>query len=449
MFPLVKIFKVAALSALITIPTLGHAESTTISDNLPLDVQVDLLMTELSRLLRVDDNHGIINMIPKIRALDIEIPDSLYFLEARALFRTGDALSARDRLIVYLANTGRDGRYYDQATELLLSVKAEAEIQEQQRQEQERKRRIELAKSAQKAQMLKIRNAQRYLQQLGFRLATETGEFNNPTREALAVYQVRHGLDINGDITNETLESLLNGVPDEHNCDGLARYPRTPQQWGIPLSHIPPQAAVAVCNDALRKYPEVIRFQIQYARALRSSGRFSDARGAIDQAAKSGYPAAEVLIARMHESGVLAEKGKPDFETALRWYQRANEKDYPQAQVKIGEYLEAGQGGLNRSIEGAVSWYRRAADQGNPPAQLIMAEHYISGRGVKRDYAAAHRWLHLAAELEYPAAEYKLGELYERGRGVKRNKTSAVAWYRKASSHGSAAATAKLKQYGL
>lgn len=87
-----------------------HGESAAIAENLPLDVQVDLLMTELSRLLKVDDNQGIIELIPRIRSLDIEIPDALYFLEARALFRTGDALGARDRLVVYLANTGRDGR---------------------------------------------------------------------------------------------------------------------------------------------------------------------------------------------------------------------------------------------------------------------------------------------------------------------------------------------------
>ncbi|MBQ74667.1 MAG: hypothetical protein CMQ20_06530, partial [Gammaproteobacteria bacterium] len=64
-------------------------------------------MTELSRLRKIDDNGGIIELIPRIRALDIEIPDSLYFLEARALFRIGRALTARDQLVVYLANTGR------------------------------------------------------------------------------------------------------------------------------------------------------------------------------------------------------------------------------------------------------------------------------------------------------------------------------------------------------
>ncbi len=413
-----------------------------------MDVQIDLLMTELSRLLKVDDNQGIIALIPKIRSLDIEIPDSLYFLEARALFRTGDALSARDRLIVYLANTGRDGRYYDQATELLLSVKEQAEIQEQKREEQERVRRLELSKSAEKARTLRLRDAQRNLQQLGFRLAFETGKFDNPTREALAVYQIRHGLKVNGNITDETLDSLRSAVPDTHNCDGLARYARTPQDWDIPVKAIPALAAVPACNQALRKYPEVVRFQIQYARSLLASGRSNDALSAITPTARLGYPAAEVLIASMHEKGLFTAKGKPDLVSALRWYKLAEEKNYPRAQMKIGEFTESGLAGVTRSQSGAMVWYRKAADQGYPPAQVLMGKRSMTGKGVKRDNKSAYRWFSLAAKQEYPPAEYNLGELYERGRGVKRNKATASEWYRKASDHGHPEASAKLKRLG-
>lgn len=428
------------------IPQANYAESTIISENLPLEVQVDLLMTELSRLLKIDDNDGIIELIPQIRSLDIEMPDSLYFLEARALFRTGDALASLDRLIVYLANTGRDGRFYGQATELLLEVKQEAAIQAQQREEKERLRQLELAESAKKARKLRIREAQRYLQQLGFRKATESGEINNPTKEALAIYQIRHGLKINGDVTDETLESLKAAVPDSSNCDALARYSRTPQEWDIPVEQIPAQAAVSACNDALRLFPEVTRLQIQYARSLLASGRPVDAMNAINQAAAAGYPAAETMIASMHEKGSLSEKGRPDLVKALSWYKLALEKDYPPAQVKLGHFRETGTAGFTRSAGNAIRWYRKAADQGFPPAQVIMGDRYLSGRGLKRDYAKAMQWFSRAAELGYPEAEYKLGEMHELGRGVDRDKTSAIAWYRKASNHGHKEATLKLRR---
>jgi TPR repeat protein len=435
-------------STLLILPFHAGAESSAIADSLPLDVQVDLLMTELSRLLKIDDNEGIIELIPQIRSLDIEIPDSLYFLEARALYRIGEALTARDRLVLYLANTGRDGRYYDQATDLLLAVKAEADIQQRKLAEQERLRRVQLEKSVEKARILRIREAQRNLQQLGFREAIENGEFNNPTREALAVYQIRHGLEVNGDITDETLEKLKGAVPKTHNCDGLARYSRKPQEWGIPVSQIPAQIAVPACNDALREYPEVIRFQIQYARSLLAAGRASDALTAIEHSARLGYPAAEYLIASMHEQGLLSPNGKPDLVNALRWYKFAQDKEYPLALLKMAELTESGKAGITRSSERATKLYHRAAVLGYPPAQVIMGDKYLSGRGIGRDYALALQWYTSAAELNYAEAEFKLGEMYERGRGVKRNKTSAIAWYRRAKEQGYADAAAKLRRLG-
>ncbi|MFT4711876.1 MAG: TPR repeat protein [Candidatus Azotimanducaceae bacterium] len=427
---------------------MAAAESNTITENLPLDVQVDLLMTELSNLLKVDDNQGIINLIPRIRSLDIEIPDSLSFLEARALYRTGQALAARDRLVVYLANTGRDGRYYDQATVLLLSVKAEAEIQEERRREQERMRQEELAKSAEKAQILRVRDAQLHLQQLGFRQAVVDGNFSKPTREAVAIYQIRRDLNVNGRVTDETLESLKAEVPKDHNCDALARYARENTEWSIPIPQIASQAAIPACNDALRLNSDVVRFQIQYTRALLSAGRFGDAMNAIQRAARLGYPAAETTIGWMHERGGLSDKGKPDYESALHWYQLAAQKDYPTAMMSIAGFTEKGQGGIKRSEEQAVAWYRQAANLGHPPAQLKLGEKYQTGKGVKRDYAIALQWIGRAAEADYPAGQYLMGETYERGRGVKRNKDTARSWYRRASNQGHTPSAIKLKKLG-
>jgi hypothetical protein len=154
-----------------------------------------------------------VELIPKIRALDIEIPDALYFLEARALYRTGNALDARDRLIVYLAKTGREGSYYDQATDLLLAVKEDAAIQERQKLAAERQRQQEAAILAEKARLLRIRESQEYLYHLGFSAVQGEGDMTKKIREAVAVYQVRRDLTVNGEITDETLESLKSQVP--------------------------------------------------------------------------------------------------------------------------------------------------------------------------------------------------------------------------------------------
>ena len=47
------------------------------TEALPIEVQVDLYMAELTRLLEFEDNVGIVNLVPKIRALNINIPNAL------------------------------------------------------------------------------------------------------------------------------------------------------------------------------------------------------------------------------------------------------------------------------------------------------------------------------------------------------------------------------------
>ena len=405
-------------------------------------------MTELSRLLKVDDNEGVIDLIPQIRSLDIEVPDSLYFLEARALERTGNALASRDRLVVYLANAGRDGRYYDQATQLLLKVRDAAEAQEAAQQEAERQRRMELAKTAEKARSMKIREAQRLLYQVGYPATKETGELDKTTRISLATYQIMKDLPVNGDITDEAYAMLQESVPESHACDEHAAYPQRPIEWGISISAMDEKSATTLCNEALRVYPDAIRFHIQYARALYASGRASDALAAVQKAADLGYPAAETLIGRMYLDGSLDERERPDEEAALEWFQKAAEEAYPDALIAIGRMHEAGDGGLRRDADAAVESYKKAADQGHPPAQVLLGMRYHEGLGVRRNYQTAFEYYTKAAESGYAMGEFMVGMAYERGRGVKRNRDSAKAWFRQAADKGHNGAKERLKRLG-
>jgi TPR repeat protein len=440
--PLIAIFTLAAaLHA-----SSGHAQSSAISDNLSIDLQVELLMTELTNLLKVDDNRRVVELIPKIRALDVAIPDSLYFLEARALYRTGNALDSRDRLIVYLAKTGRDGDYYDQAADLLLAVKEDAAIQERQKYEEERRSREEAKLLAEKASKLRIRESQEYLYQLGFSSAKGGDDLSRSTREAIAVYQVRRDLEISGEITDETLESLKSEVPEEHACDILAGYPRDSSEWGMPVDEISHRTAVPECNRALREYPDVVRFQIEYARALLKDDRNEDAMNALEDAARAGYPEAEYTIGLMHASGRLSEKGRPDYTNALRWYRLAADRDHARAIVAIGDMAADGKGDIKKSLEAAVEWYTTAAELDYPPAQVMLAGILQSGRGIDRDYDAAIEWLSLAADLDYPEAHYQMGQAYESGRGVTKDKYTARSWYRTAEELGHEEAGERLRR---
>ena len=45
----------------------------------------------------------------------------------------------------------------------------------------------------------------------------------------------------------------------------------------------------------------------------------------------------------------------------------------------------------------AVRWYRRAAEQGYADAQFNLGLMYARGEGVPQEYVEAHKWFNLAA----------------------------------------------------
>jgi TPR repeat protein len=403
-------------------------------------------MSELGRLLQIDDSVGTIDLIARMRSLDTNMPDMLYFLEATALHKTGNALAAQDRLLRYLKNTGREGRYYDKATELLLTVREEAAKQETTRKENTERKRRQQVEAEVKALSLRTREAQRLLAQVGYPQTSESGTLDQTTREALAVFQVRKNLQVNALITRETIEKLRNSVPAEDDCDTLAYRARKPSEISINLADIAYQLAVPACNKALRLYPDAARFQIQYARSLLAAGRASNAKTAADKAAQLGYKGALHLLGQIYADGGLNDNDEPDEKTALKWFLEAADKDDPEAQMVVAEYYEDGKGGLKRNSALVVEWQTKAADLTYPPAQVTLARRYIAGSAVSRDYEKAMNLLQKAIEQQYPDAYYHLAEMYERGRGTKRDKTTALKFYRLAKQLGLEAASIKIQR---
>ncbi len=126
--------------------------------------------------------------------------------------------------MVYLNQAGREGRYYDEATNLLLEVRAQAAAEEARLaallQERERAKK----EAANRAKALRIREVQTLLSQAGFPKTPVTGEMNGLTREALAVFQVRQSLRISGEITTETIRALKAAIPSELHSHRMNSY---------------------------------------------------------------------------------------------------------------------------------------------------------------------------------------------------------------------------------
>ncbi len=412
-----------------------YGQSSNIADTLPVEVQADLLMSELAGMIEREDHAGVVSLIPEIRALEMDLPSTLYFIEGEALFHIGEALASRDRLLAYLSSEGLEGRYYGRATTLLLQVKALAKREEIERREEAARRQVKLAEDERKARLMHLREAQQRLHQLGFWLGPATGELDINTREAIAVFQVRRNLQVSGDVNDELIAKLRSESPDSHECDLLVGYPKTPLEIEQPISQTSVSASISACNSALRRYPDVVRFQIQYARALLAAGRNQDALRELQNGSNLGYPRALMTIGFMHEDGRLSERGRPDYENALVWYQAAARKNFPEAQCRIGSFYAAGNG-VSRSESQALQWYMRAAEQSYAPAQVVVGGMLEAGRGTRRDYVKAMQWFNQAAENSSGEAMYRVGRMFERGRGVKRNKVIAEEWYAKAADQG-------------
>lgn len=413
--------------------------------DLPLEVQVDMLMSELSQLVRQKDYQAIIELVPQIRELNYDAPPSIDYHEARALYHTGYFLYAQERLVAYLSRTGRSGRYYDQATDLLIKVREGAQAQEQEELARIRKEEAAEARSAQEALIARIRSVQSMLYQVGFPETSSTGELDVATRAALANYQIRRGLTVNGDLTEETYNQLVAELPEQHECDDLAGYARSAADWSVPVADIPPEAVIS-CNNALREFPHVIRFQVQYARALISTGRSMEALQAIQPAADAGYPSAQTALGDMYAAGQLDDRGKADLDTAAQWYHLAAAQDHAPAQVQIAALQSSGRGGFSRSDSDAAATLRTAAEAGHPPAQTLLGERLASGKGVSRNYENAANWYTQAANAGFAEAQFLLAELFQRGRGVTKDKTKAAHWFEQALENGHPDAASRLRR---
>jgi uncharacterized protein len=71
---------------------------------------------------------------------------------------------------------------------------------------------------------------------------------------------------------------------------------------------------------------------------------------------------------------------------------------------------ENGQG-TERNPEEGVRWYRRAADTGYMEAQCALGTCYVYGIGTPVNKALGKQWLQKAADQGYSEAKEKLREL--------------------------------------
>jgi TPR repeat protein len=229
------------------------------------------------------------------------------------------------------------------------------------------------------------------------------------------------------------------------DCDRLAAMPydtgHPPNLPGVEVDKIDVKAATAACNDAMQRYPDVIRFVFEAGRVANARKDYTEARRLYDQAAAAGYAMAMNNIGGMYEGGDGVAR---NYAESARWYSKAVAAGEPIAMVDLGWQYEHGNG-VAQDLAEARRLYETAANAGVPAGMNNLGLLYLRGKGVPRDYAAARKLFEQGIALGDPANMNDLGIMYVEGDGVPKNLKIARQWYEKAAALGNPEARQNLK----
>ena len=146
----------------------------------------------------------------------------------------------------------------------------------------------------------------------------------------------------------------------------------------------------------------------------------------------------------MKNENVILQAARPSKQTVKK---EAVKKEDTAKQMSAEDWFQLGKKADNeKNYSEAVKWYLKAAEQGYADAQNNLGFCYDNGKGVEKDPKQAVYWYQKAAEQGYASAQFNLGLCYENGKGVEQDQKQALSWYQKAADQGDEDAKAKVKQ---
>jgi tetratricopeptide (TPR) repeat protein len=232
------------------------------------------------------------------------------------------------------------------------------------------------------------------------------------------------------------------------DCDRLAAMPwdtgHSPDIFGVAIEKIDVVAAGRACDEAMQRYPDVVRFVYEAGRVAAARKDFATAQRYYEQAAAAGYPMAMYSIGWSYNDGKQGRPASPA--EAAKWYAKAADAGEPAGMMNLADMYEAGRG-VKKDCAETVRLYTNAAKAGFAPAMTNLGQFYSDGTCVQHDYAEAKRLFEqaLAAWSKNDTAMNNMGVLYYYGRGVPRDRTLARQWFEKAAALGNHEAKGNLK----
>jgi TPR repeat protein len=200
-------------------------------------------------------------------------------------------------------------------------------------------------------------------------------------------------------------DQLAAAIPDKTKPAGVP---------GVKGGDIDGPAAVAACEKAATAFPDNMRLQFQYGRALIAADQMPNKVFELyTKAATGGHIIAMNNLGYVYENAIGTPK---DHTAALKWYQKAAELGFSVAQRNTGLFYQNGKG-IPKDGKTAEMWFNKAAAQGDASAKLQLGLLYDEGNGVPQDYAKAVAFYKQALEGGDPQAYSNMGWAYDRGIG--------------------------------
>jgi len=223
--------------------------------------------------------------------------------------------------------------------------------------------------------------------------------------------------------------------PPPNQCDYLAAAPDDPDKMveGVEFSKLVAQPAINYCKKAVSEHPNVLRFQFQYARALRRGKKHSEALIWYNRAVANGYSAAQSGLGLMYIGGYGGVF--QDIAKGLELTTKAARQGHGNSQLLLGG-LYGGVGDIPKDDVKSAKWYNLAAEGGMLKAQSTLALLYYSGQGVQKNYAQAMKWFRRAADHGDAVSQYYIGLMYVLGQNVPKNFVKAKKWFKLAALQG-------------
>jgi TPR repeat protein len=141
---------------------------------------------------------------------------------------------------------------------------------------------------------------------------------------------------------------------------------------------------------------------------------------------------ADVDVAKVSIKNADIAYKQGDYKTAFAKFTTLAESGDTEAQYKLANMYSNGEGTL-RNRQNATKWYLKAAEQGYSDAQYGLGFMHIKGsHDFLKDYKEAAKWYQKSAKQGHPEAQYGLGFIYINSKGDLKNIDKAKFWIRKA-----------------